>query len=184
MTLTQSPTGTTPADDAAQLPMADVANATRPPDPPGLLRRMKWAYYQAERLELSGVEASVLRHVAYRAATSEVWESLDGIAAEIRFSRRTVSCALSKCIDSGIMTKQTRFAMPSVYRLIWLSEEAPNQNSPSAGQVVPGIPIKGNSEKEKKKRRELEPPTRAHAHARETRVRRRRRQLQSSRHWE
>ena len=74
----------------------------------------------AERHDLTLGESAVLLRLAFRAATGEVWERQDVLAAGSRVSRETVRRALGRFVRLGLVTRhEKRFGGTITYRPVW-----------------------------------------------------------------
>ena len=146
-------------DPPPQLPMTKVAHATRPPEPPPLLERMKWAYGMIAQHDLTTSQGPVLVCLAYRAATGSVWESQRVIASAIGASRATVQRSLYRLVDLGLIVERRRFADTTVYQLTWggLEHTFPMHHRDASGlphsdvtmaSERGSLTVEGNSEKE------------------------------------
>ena len=95
-----------------QLPMAEVADATRPPSQ---RERIAWIDRQA----LSSTEAHILLRMALIAASGSYWQTQDSLAAQTRLTVRSIRRCLNALEARGLIKVSGRFGAPNVYTPAW-----------------------------------------------------------------
>ena len=85
---------------------------------PALEHRLKWATAQADRIGATGMETTVLRHIAMRDSGHGCWQSQSRIAAEIRFDRKSVNRAIQTLSAAGLITAPSQ-GQRATYRCIY-----------------------------------------------------------------
>ena len=156
-----APVGSHDQDPRVTLPLAGSIPDLEIPD---LQVRMEWAIARTVQHSLSPVQASVLKHVAYRAGPprGECWQSQESIGLDLGCERGAVGRALRELIALGLLVGRPRFGESTVYRIgreglispaSRKRTRTPVQKVPRAPSIVVQSTTPLNSTLNKKKRR-------------------------------
>jgi DNA-binding transcriptional ArsR family regulator len=92
------------------------------PNWPNLLMRMQWAYERTVAMGLTGVEASILKHVCFIDGIGEgFFQNQENTVKETGWSHATVSRALASLTEKGLLEAKRRMGRTTKYTLLGLA---------------------------------------------------------------
>ena len=92
------------------------------PNWPNLLMRMQWAYERTVAMGLTGVEASILKHVCFIDGIGEgFFQNQENTVKETGWSHATVSRALASLTKKGLLEAKRRMGRTTKYTLLGLA---------------------------------------------------------------
>ena len=118
-------TGQLPNPDLVHQALKEEApKKTRRKNPnwPNLLMRMQWAYERTVAMGLTGVEASILKHVFFIDGIGEgFFQNQENTVKETGWSHATVSRALASLTEKGLLEAKRRMGRTTKYTLLGLA---------------------------------------------------------------